>query len=164
MKVTLANSIEKFPFIYDELSTIQSYMIFSNRTKCIGGICIENSPNEKNLKIEVQLIEEKFEDKESILIILDEIVTNLGYYCFDKEKIEIYFLNNLDLDNINESIFYRYQKCLLKNITCYIIANKYYNKLFSKLIDEISKTEQNLINWKNVGYKDLTYVDFMILY
>lgn len=36
----------------------------------------------------------------------------------------------------------------MKNITCYIIANKYYNKLFSKLIDEISKTEQNLINWK----------------
>ncbi len=146
MNEYLASSVEKCPTIYSELCDHQSYMIFSGETNCIGAIYIATSTDEKNLEIEVHFIEEKFENKEGIIDVLEQIISTLGFYCFDKENIEIHLLNNIDLEKINK---YKYKKnCISENITTYTTTNKFNNKLYPKLLNEMSETEKNLINWK----------------
>jgi hypothetical protein len=163
MNATLANSVEKCPTIYSELSDHQSYIIFSDeifyeKLNCVGAIYIGTSTDEKNLEIQVQFIEEKFENKESIFAVLEQLVDTLGMYCFDKENIEIHLLNNIDLEKMNQ---YKYKKnCLFENVTTYTTTNEYNNRLFSKLFNEMSAAEQNLVKWKQCWMQKIDLCGF----
>lgn len=157
MNEELAVYIENCPKIYSEQSDQQNYMIFCETDICIGAITIGTSTDEKNLEIKVQFIEEKFEDKESIVAVLEQLLTSLGMYCYDRENIEIHLLNNIDLEKVNK---YQYKKnCLFENVTTYTISNQYNNRLFLALLNEILITKQNLLSrnqhWEekyDIGY------------
>lgn len=158
MNENLADSVEKCPTIYSELSDHQSYMIFSGESNCVGAIYIGTLTDEKNLEIKVQFIEEKFENKESIFAVLEQLVDTLGLYCFDKENVEIHLLNNIDLEKINK---YKYKKNrLFENLTTYNTTNGYNNRLFSKLLNEMSEAEQNLVKWKQCWTQRFDFCGF----
>ncbi len=165
MNYELADSVEKCPTIYSELSDHQSYMIFSGEKKCIGAIYIGTSTDEKNLEIQLQFIEEKFENKEGVLAILDQIVATLGLYCFDKENIEIQLLNNFSSDDIDKYTYHRYQQQRLsENVTTYTTTNRHNNSIFPKLLEEMSETEQNLIRWKQCWWQTFEMCDLKDYY
>ncbi len=152
MNPYFADIVEKCPTLYSELSEHQSYMIVSSEKGCIGAIYIGTSTDEKNLEIEVQFIEEKFENDESILPVLNQIVNTLGFYCYDKENIEIKLFNNINSNDLDKQ---RYKpNYISENVTTYTVSNKHNNKLFSKLFNEMRNTEQNLINWGQYWWQE----------
>lgn len=145
MNKELADYVERCPKIYSEQSDHQSYMIFCETDVCIGAINIGTSTDEKNLEIKVQFIEEKFENNESIVAVLEQLLTSLGMYCYNRENMEVHLLNDIDLEAINK---YKYKKNrLFENVTTYTISNKHNNRKFPALLNEIADTKQNLLNW-----------------
>ena len=164
MNKELADSVEKCPEIYSELSEHQSYMIFRGSYRCVGAINIETSTDERNLEIELQLNDKQFDSQEEIVEVIEQLVESLKLYFYDKENIEINLINNIDLSKINS---YKYQKRVYdENLTTYTCSNKKNNILIPKLIEEIKATEKNLIDWgqswwQSIGEHELFY-DFDI--
>lgn len=145
MNKELADTIEKCPKIYSEQSDHQSYMIFCETDICIGAIYIGTSTDEKDLEIKVQFIEAKFENNICIVVVLEQLLTTLGMYCYNRENIEVHLLNNIDLEAINK---YKYKKNrLFENVTTYTISNQHNYRKFPALLNEIAATKQNLLNW-----------------
>lgn len=161
MNKKLADSVEQCPKIYSELSEHQSYMIFQGEYKCVGAINIGTSTDQKNLEIEVQLNDKYFSSQQEIIEVIEQLVESLKLYFFDKENIEIHLINNIDLSKIN---FYKYHKKIYdENLTTYICSNKRNNLLIPKLIEEVSKTEKCLTDWRqswwqSIGDDELHYL------
>ena len=136
MNKELAESVEKYPKIYSELSDNQSYMIFQDKYRCVGAINIETSTDEKNLEIKVQLNEKYFTSKQEIVKVIEQLTESLKLYFFDKEKIEITLINNIDLSKVN---FHKYHKTVYdENLTTYTCTNKKNNLLIPKLVEEVN--------------------------
>ena len=152
MNKELAESVENYPKIYSELSDNQSYMIFQDKYRCVGAINIETSTDEKKLEIKVQLNEKYFTSKQEIVKVIEQLTESLKLYFFDKEKIEITLINNIDLSKVN---FHKYHKTVYdENLTTYTCTNKRNNLLIPKLVKEVNSAEKLLTNcgqsWKQI--------------
>lgn len=120
----LADSVEKCPKIYSELSDHQSYMIFLGEDYCIGGINIETSFDERNLELEIHFDEKYICLSEEINEITQHLVDGLSRNFPDKEEIEIRLLNDVDLSRYHK---YKYiKKVYDEKLTTYNCKNRYY--------------------------------------
>lgn len=154
----LVDSVKKCPHIYSELSEHQSYMIFRGSHTCVGAINIGTSTDEKNLEVKVEFIENKFDSKENLIGVLEQLVTSLGMFFFDKDNIEVRMYNDISLEDLNKYAYHKYQpNYLFENVTTYTISNKQNKNLYSKLLNEIKETEQNLTNWKQCWVQSLDF-------
>jgi len=142
----LADYVKNFPEVFSEESDHQSYMIIRDIHHCIGAIYIGTSTNEKDLEIKIHFDEKYLRTEIAIGEMIDQIVESLGLYFYDKENIEIELVNNVDLSEHN---CFKYKKKVYdENLTTYIYSNKKNNILISSLINEITQTEKNLLDWK----------------
>ncbi len=158
----MADSVEHCPKIYSESSEHQSYLILQSNYRCVGAINIETSTDERNLEVEIQLNEKCFNSQEKIIELIEQLIESLKLYFFDKEKIEINLINNIDLSKINP---YKYHKRVYdENLTTYTCTNKKNNLLIPKLVEEIISTEKNLTDWgqswRQIYGKHELYYDF----
>ena len=130
---SLADSIERCPKMYSELSEHQSYMIFLGEDYCVGGINIETSCDEKKLELEIHFDEKYIYLPEEIYEITDHIVDSLSYYFPDKEKIETKLINNVDLSKYNN----KYTKLVYdEKMATYICVNEYKNYTIKKMLEK----------------------------
>lgn len=130
----LADSIEKSPKIYSELSDHQSYMIFLGEDYCIGGINIATSCDEKNLELEIHFNEKYIYLPEEINEITEHLVDSLGYNFSDKENIEIKLFNNIDLSRYHK---YKYiKKVYDERLITYTCKNKYKNTGIKRILEK----------------------------
>ena len=136
---SLADSIEKCPKMYSELSEHQSYMIFLGEYYCVGGINIETSFDERNLELEIHFDEKYICLSEEINEITERIVDGLSRNFPDKEKIEMRLLNDVDL-----SRYYKYKyikKVYDEKLTTYTCKNRYYQSQNIESSREKDKTQ-----------------------
>ena len=117
----LADSIERCPKIYSELSEHQSYMIFLGEDYCIGGINITTSCDEKNIELEIHFNEKYICLQDEINEITEHIVDNIAYNFPNKEELEIRLLNNVDLSSNHKYI----KKVYSEKLTTYTCKNNY---------------------------------------
>lgn len=121
----LADSVEKCPKMYSEISEHQSYMIFLGENYCVGAIYIGTSIDEKNLELEIHFDEKYIYFPEEINEITEHIVDGLSYNYPNKEEIEIRLLNDVDLSRYHK---YKYvKKVYNEKLTTYTCKNKYKN-------------------------------------
>ena len=131
---SLADSIEKCPKIYSELSEHQSYLIFLGENYCVGGINIGTSCDEKNLELEIGFDEKCIYLPEEIYEITEHIVDNLAYNFQDKEWIEIKLFNNVDLFRQNK---HKYIKNIYsEKIITYSCKNKYKSVEIKRILEK----------------------------
>lgn len=154
----LVDSLKKCPHIYSESSEHQSYMIFRGSHTCVGAINIGTSTDEKNLEIKVEFIENKFDSKENLIGVLEQLVTSLGMFFFDKDNIEVRMYNDINLEDLNKYAYHKYQpNYLFENVTTYTTSNSRNKNLYSKLLNEVIETEKNLTNWKQCWVQSLYF-------
>lgn len=120
----LADTIERCPKMYSEISEHQSYMIFLGEDYCIGGINIETSFDEKNLELEIHFDEKYICLPEETNEITESIVDGLSRNFPDKEEIEIRLLNDVDLSKYHKYIYIK--KVYDEKLTTYNCKNRYY--------------------------------------
>ena len=128
----LADTIEKSPKIYSELSDHQSYMIFLGENYCIGGINITTSCDEKKLELEIHFNEKYIYLPEEMNEITEHIVDGLSYNYPDKEEIEIRLLNTVDLSRYHKYI----RKVYDEKLTTYTCRNKYKNTGIKRTLEK----------------------------
>lgn len=131
---SLADSIERCPKMYSELSEHKSYMIFLGEDYCIGGIYIGTSCDEKSLELEVLFDEKYICLPEEIYEITEHIVDGLAHNFTDKENIEIRLLNNVDLTRYNKR---KYIKMVYsQDLITYSCINKYKISPFKRTLNK----------------------------
>lgn len=165
----LALEVEMWPQIYDEIGKHRSYMIFRSRNgsqykiedNCVGAIKTSPTNNDKNLVVEIQLIEKYFNTQQKAINFIEQLVESLKLYFFDTENIEIILNHDIDLSKINS---YKYLKKIHNEKLTYICSNKLNNQLIPKLAEEITKTEKTLTDWKQSWRQDIEQNEFYYLY
>ena len=130
----LYNCVKECPSLYSEKSDHQAYMIFKGDKLCVGAIYIGTSTDEKDLEIEVEFNEKYFDNKQDVLGAFENLLDSLKLYFWDKENIEIYLHNNVNLAKVNR---YQYdEKIYGEDYITYVCKNGK-NKLITKLLTEI---------------------------
>ena len=130
----LADSVEKCPNIYSELSEHQSYMIFLGENYCVGAIYIGTSFDGKNLELEIHFDEKYIYLPEEIYEITQHLVDGLSCNFPDKERIEIKLLNNIDLTKYNK---HKYIKIVYdEKLITYRCKNEYKNPNNKRVLEK----------------------------
>ncbi len=113
-----------------------------NDEDCLGAILINPASETKNINLEILLDEAKL-SQDGIYNVVDNIVTSLGWYLYDKENIIIKLDNGFDLTTYNRHKYVR--KPIGKGQMIY----QYYNrnhKLITNLTHQMMETQTNLLN------------------
>ena len=149
MNKELTELVLKYSLIYDETSNIQSYMIFQGEYNCVGAIIIDAKDLEK-LEVKVQLNEKYITSQQQIFDIIEQIITSLKLFFYDKKNIEINLLNDLDLSMIDCQNYHKEDG----NLNIYKCFNEQ-NNLIPKLIEEVISAEKKLTDWRQSWWQDL---------
>ena len=132
----------------DPNAIFQSYMIFKNNI-CVGGIII--NPTNPSLKATLDIFEDKFDNKDLISDLINQLVASLKLYFYDKYYLAIQINNTLFSSKIKGIVdIYYINYGNAQNITFY----NEQREIIPPLIEEINKTETKLNEWHQSWWHD----------
>ncbi len=125
----------------------------------LGAILIKQSSEVKNSDLEITL--DKALSNDAIFKIIDNLVSSLGWYLYEKENFIITLTNGLDLTTYKRNVYKR--KPVGKNLIKYRYHNPYH-QLLSLLNEKMQETQAHLLDlnqyWtERVEFSSPSYLD-----